>query len=93
VVPLGYADGIPRLGSSRGPVSIGGRQFTVAGRVSMDQVSIDVGDADVSRGDWVVFFGDPDNGEPSVSEWAQLASTIPYEILTGVGSRVRRVVE
>jgi alanine racemase len=93
VVPLGYADGIPRLGSSRGPVSIGGRRFTIAGRVSMDQVSIDVGDADVSRGDWVVFFGDPEDGEPSVSEWAQTASTIPYEILTGVGSRVRRVVE
>ena len=93
VVPLGYADGIPRLASSRGPVSIGGQRFTVAGRVSMDQVSIDVGDAEVSRGDWAVFFGDPENGEPSVSEWAELASTIPYEILTGVGSRVRRVVE
>ena len=93
IVPLGYADGIPRLASSRGPVSIGGQRFTVAGRVSMDQVSIDVGDADVSRGDWAVFFGDPENGEPSVSEWAELTSTIPYEILTGVGSRVRRVVE
>ena len=93
VVPLGYADGIPRLASSKGPLSIGGQRFTIAGRVSMDQVSIDVGDADVSRGDWAVFFGDPENGEPSVSEWAELASTIPYEILTGVGSRVRRVVE
>jgi alanine racemase len=59
----------------------------------MDQVSIAVGDAKVARGDWAVFFGDPDNGEPSVSEWAELASTIPYEILTGVGSRVRRVVK
>ena len=93
IVPLGYADGIPRLASSRGPVSIGGQRFTVAGRVSMDQVSIDVGDADVSRGDWAVFFGDPENGEPSVSEWAEFASTIPYEILTSVGSRVRRVVQ
>ena len=93
VVPLGYADGIPRLASSKGPVSIGGKSFTIAGRVSMDQVSIDVGDAHVSRGDWAVFFGDPENGEPSVSEWADLASTIPYEILTGVGPRVRRVVE
>ncbi len=93
VVPLGYADGIPRLASSAGPISIDGRRFVVAGRVSMDQVSIDVGDADVSRGDWAVFFGDPASGEPSVSEWAQLASTIPYEVLTGVGSRVRRVVQ
>jgi alanine racemase len=93
VVPLGYADGIPRLASSKGPVSIAGQRFSIAGRVSMDQVSIDVGDAHVSRGDWVVFFGDPENGEPSVWEWAEKASTIPYEILTGVGSRVRRVVE
>ena len=93
VVPLGYADGIPRCASSVGPVSITGQRFTIAGRVSMDQVSIDVGDAHVSRGDWAVFFGDPNNGEPSVSEWAEIASTIPYELLTGVGSRVKRVVE
>jgi len=93
IVPLGYADGIPRLASSKGPVSIGGKRLSIAGRVSMDQVTIDVGDTPVSRGDWAVFFGDPDNGEPSVSEWAELASTIPYEILTGVGSRVRRVVQ
>lgn len=93
IVPLGYADGIPRLGSSTGPVSIGGQRFSVAGRVSMDQVSIDVGNARILRGEWAVFFGDPDQGEPSVSEWANAASTIPYEILTGVGSRVRRVVQ
>ncbi len=93
VIPLGYADGIPRLASSVGPVSIGAQRFTIAGRVSMDQVSVDVGDAHVQRGDWAVFFGDPGNGEPSVSEWAELASTIPYEILTGVGSRVRRVTQ
>jgi alanine racemase len=92
VVPLGYADGIPRLASSTGPVTIGGKRFSLAGRVSMDQVSVDVGDAKVSRGDWAVFFGDPLVGEPSVSEWAEVASTIPYEILTGVGSRVGRVV-
>ena len=93
VVPVGYADGLPRLASSKGPVTVNGQRFSLAGRVSMDQVSIDVGDATVSRGDWAVFFGDPEKGEPSVSEWAELASTIPYEILTGIGPRVRRVVE
>lgn len=92
IVPLGYGDGIPRLGSSRGPVSIGGNRFQLAGRVSMDQVTIDVGDAPVSRGEWAVFFGEPSNGEPSVTEWADIAQTIPYEVLTGVGARVRRVV-
>ena len=92
IVPLGYADGLPRLASSTGPVTLGGKRFTLAGRVSMDQVTIDVGDHAVSRGDWAVFFGDPNRGEPSVSEWAEAASTIPYEILTGVGGRVERVV-
>jgi alanine racemase len=92
IVPLGYADGIPRLGSSVGPVTIAGKRFTVSGRVSMDQVTIDVGDDPVSRGDWVVFFGDPEHGEPSVTEWADCASTVPYEVLTGVGTRVKRVV-
>jgi alanine racemase len=92
VVPLGYADGIPRVGSSTGPVTISGQRFQIAGRVSMDQVAVDVGDTRVSRGDEVVFFGDPAQGEPGVWEWARVASTIPYEILTGVGARVRRVV-
>jgi alanine racemase len=92
VVPLGYADGLPRLASSAGPVTLGGKRFTIAGRVSMDQVTIDVGEHAVNRGDWAVFFGDPDRGEPSVLEWAEAASTIPYEILTGVGSRVERVI-
>lgn len=92
VVPVGYGDGIPRLGSSIGPVSINGKPFRVSGRVSMDQVTIDVGDAEVRRGDWVVFFGDPAKGEPSVTEWANCASTIAYEVFTGVGARVRRVI-
>lgn len=92
LVPLGYADGLPRLASSTGPVTLGGKRFTIAGRVSMDQVTIDVGDEPVARGDWAVFFGDPEAGDPSVTEWARAASTIPYEILTGVGRRVERVI-
>jgi alanine racemase len=92
VVPMGYADGLPRLASSAGPVTINGQRFSVSGRVSMDQVSIDVGSAAVSRGDWAVFFGDPDNGEPGVWDWAKAASTIPYEMVTGIGARVERVI-
>lgn len=92
IVPLGYADGLPRAASSTGPVTIGDDRFVIAGRVSMDQVTIDVGDSSVSRGDWAVFFGDPSAGEPSVWEWAESVSTIPYEIVTGIGARVRRVV-
>ena len=93
VIPLGYADGIPRQASHAGPVSIGGTRFLVAGRVSMDQISVDVGDHPVSVGDWAVLWGDPAEGHPSAAEWAEAAGTIPYEIVSLLGSRVPRVVQ
>ena len=93
VIPLGYADGIPRHASSAGPVSIGGTRFTVAGRVSMDQISVDVGSHPVSVGEWAVLWGDPAEGHPSATEWAEVAGTIPYEIVSLLGSRVPRVVQ
>ncbi len=90
LVPIGYADGVPRQASGRGPVVIGGRRFTVAGRIAMDQFVVDVGDAPVSVGDEVVLFGDPTLGAPSAAEWAAAADTIDYEIVTRIGPRVRR---
>ncbi len=94
LVPLGYADGVPRQASGRGPVSIGGRRFTVAGRIAMDQFVVDVGDHPVAVGDEVVLFGDPTLGVPSARDWADAADTIDYEIVTRVGARVpRREVE
>lgn len=93
LVPLGYADGIPRHASNTGPVVINGQRFTVSGRVSMDQISIDVGDHAVREGDTCVIFGDPSDGEPSANDWAEAASTIGYEIITRLGPRVVRVVE
>lgn len=90
LVPLGYADGVPRQASGRGPVTIGGRRFTVAGRIAMDQFIVDVGDHPVAVGDEVVLFGDPTLGVPSVREWAEAAATIDYEIVTRVGARVPR---
>lgn len=90
LVPLGYADGVPRQASGAGPVSIGGRRFSVAGRIAMDQFVVDVGDAPVSVGDEVVLFGDPTLGVPAASEWADAADTIDYEIVTRVGQRVPR---
>src|SRR5690606_18479552 len=73
LVPLGYADGIPRQASDRGPVLIGGRRYTVSGRVAMDQFVVDVGDARVAVGDEVVLFGDPAHGHPSATDWADAA--------------------
>ncbi|WP_309064601.1 alanine racemase [Microbacterium sp.] len=90
LVPLGYADGIPRQASSRGPVLIGGRTHAVAGRVAMDQFVVDVGDQEVAVGDEVIVFGDPTLGHPSADDWADAAGTINYEIVTRIGARVPR---
>ena len=90
LIPVGYADGIPRHASNRGPVLVGGQILPVAGRVCMDQFMIDIGDLDVAVGDDVVLFGDPKRGEPSVKDWAKAADTISYEIITRLGSRVAR---
>jgi alanine racemase len=51
---------------------------------------VDVGDSPVAVGDEVVLFGDPANGHPSVTEWADAASTIGYEMVTRIGGRVHR---
>ncbi|WP_375491953.1 alanine racemase [uncultured Jatrophihabitans sp.] len=90
LVPLGYADGVPRHAGNRGPVSIGGRRFTVDGRVCMDQFVVDVGDLDVAPGDPVVLFGSGRDGGPTAQDWADAAGTIHYEIVTRIGPRVRR---
>ncbi|NYE21286.1 alanine racemase [Microbacterium immunditiarum] len=90
LVPLGYADGVPRQASGAGPVTIGGARFRVAGRVAMDQFVVDVGDHPVSVGDEVVLFGDPTLGVPSADEWGRAAGTINYEIVTRIGPRVPR---
>jgi alanine racemase len=90
LVPLGYADGVPRAASGRGPVAIGGRRFTVAGRVAMDQFVVDVGDAPAEVGDEVVLFGDPTLGVPAADEWGAASDSINYEIVTRIGPRVAR---
>ena len=90
LVPLGYADGIPRHASGAGPVSINGHRYRVCGRIAMDQFVVDVGDAPVSVGDRAVLFGDPATGVPTADEWAAAAGTINYEIVTRIGPRVAR---
>ena len=90
VVPLGYADGIPRHASGAGPLLIGNARRTIAGRVCMDQFVVDVGDDPVADGDVVVLFGPGDSGEPTADDWAEAAATITYEIVTRIGARVPR---
>ncbi|MDF2441968.1 MAG: alanine racemase [Subtercola sp.] len=93
LVGLGYADGIPRLGSNRAPVWIRGGIHRVSGRIAMDQFVADVHDAPVEVGDRVVLFGDPRDGHPSADDWARAAETINYEIVTRIGPRFERRYE
>ncbi|MFG2027261.1 alanine racemase [Streptomyces sp. NPDC048825] len=91
LVPVGYADGIPRHASGTGPVLAGGKWRTVAGRVAMDQFAVDLGGDQPAVGERVVLFGPGDEGEPTAEDWARAAGTIAYEIVTRIGTRVPRV--
>lgn len=90
LVPLGYADGIPRQATNIGAVWLGGARRRIAGRVCMDQFVVAVGDDEVAAGDEVILFGPGSSGEPTAQDWADVLGTISYEIVTGVGARVVR---
>ena len=90
-LPLGYADGIPRSVMGRGAVHLAGAMRPIVGRVSMDSVCIDVGQAPVGVGDIATIFGRTPAGERiPVENLAAAAGTVGYEILVGVGARVPR---
>ncbi|MFD0145842.1 MULTISPECIES: alanine racemase [unclassified Streptomyces] len=91
LVPVGYADGVPRHASGRGPVLVGDRVRRVAGRVAMDQFVVDLDGDTVEPGTEAVLFGPGDRGEPTAQDWAEAADTIAYEIVTRIGARVPRV--
>jgi alanine racemase len=88
LVPIGYADGIPRSACNRGPLWAAGARRTIAGRVCMDQVVVDLGDDPAAPGDEVVLFGPGDHGEPTAQDWADAVGTISYEIVTGIRGRI-----
>src|SRR5438445_6087412 len=91
LVPIGYADGVPRHATNVGPVQINGKRYVVSGTVCMDQFVVDVGVDAVAVGDDVVLFGPGDDGEPTADDWAEAIGTINYEIVTRIGPRVPRV--
>jgi alanine racemase len=92
LVPMGYADGIPRNATNVGPVSLAGTRHTVSGRVCMDQFIVDLGPESQARaGDSVTLFGTGESGEPTAQDWAQATGTISYEIITRIGARVPRI--
>ena len=88
LVPIGYADGLPRAASGRAEVAISGVRYPVRGRIAMDQIVVEIGDAPVRPGDEVVLWGDPASGAPSADDWAEWAGTIGYELVTKIGRRV-----
>jgi alanine racemase len=91
LVPAGYADGYRRILSNRAYVLVGGRRCPVIGRVSMDQVTVDLTDVpEVRLGDEVVLIGTQGEGSIPGDEVASWADTISYEILTGISRRVPR---
>lgn len=92
LLPLGYADGIPRALGGRFEVLLGGGRRPSIGRVSMDQVVVDLGPLppNVREGDHAIFFGPGDAGEPIAQDWADALDTIHYEVVTGVRGRTVR---
>ena len=88
-IPIGYADGINRkLGNGNGFVKIQGQEAPIIGNVSMDMIIIDVTDIDCQEGDEVIIFDD----QEMVETLAKKIDTIPYEIITTISQRVKRVI-
>jgi len=90
---LGYADGLPISASNRCHVWLGGRSLPLVGRVSMDFVGVEVGDAPVEIGDEAIVFGVAKGAVLPIEALASAAQTLPYELLVRLGARVPRVYE
>ena len=87
-IPLGYADGLPRrLSNGAGEVVIHGKRCPIVGNVCMDMTMVDITEVEAKEGDSVVVFG----AGLSLVEFSKRCSTIPYEILTSIPKRVKRV--
>jgi alanine racemase len=98
LLPVGYADGVPRRLNARGRmrVLLAGQLRPVVGRVCMDQVVVDCGTdgGGVTVGDRALLFGPGHQGEPTAQDWADELDTIHYEVVTGVhGRRVHRTLD
>lgn len=85
-IACGYADGYPRHAKNGTPVEINGRRYPLAGRVSMDLITVDIGDSDVAIGDRATLWG----ATLKVEEIADHADTISYQLFTNVAQRVAR---
>jgi alanine racemase len=87
LIPVGYAEGLPRAASGKAEVSIGGKRYPILSQVAMDQFVLDVGNDPIQVGDEVTIFGDASQGVPSADDLAAASGTINYEIVTRMGGR------
>jgi len=88
IIPIGYADGLHRiLGNGVGKLMVHGRQVSILGSICMDMCMIDLTGIDASEGDEVIIFGD----HYPITELAHQMNSIPYEVLTSISRRVKRV--
>jgi alanine racemase len=88
VVPVGYADGLNRrMGNGTGKFLVRGKPAPTMGNICMDMTMIDVTGLGAVEGDEVVIFGE----NPTITTLAADLETIPYEVLTGISERVKRV--
>lgn len=88
LIPVGYADGIPRSSGNHAQINVHGTRVPVIGRVAMDQFVVELGDVAAQPNDVVHILG---NGAPSAEEWGSWSHTIGYEIVTRMGTRLPRV--
>jgi alanine racemase len=87
-IPIGYADGISRhWGNGHGFVTINNQPATIVGSICMDMLMVDVSEIPCTEGDQAIIFGE----SPTVIHIAEKLQTIPYEILTGISQRVKRM--
>ncbi len=91
VIPVGYADGIPRAMTNKGVVLINGARYPMVGTITMDQTMIHIHDAPVKTGDEVILWGESPSGSLELLELTEKINTIPYELTCAVSSRVPRV--
>lgn len=87
-IPVGYADGIPRMiGNKTGNVGINKQLVPIVGNICMDMMMLDIKDLNTNEGDEVVIF----NSNPTLEMFAEYCKTIPYEVLTSISRRVKRI--
>lgn len=95
LVAIGYGHGMPRKAGNRASVTWGAQKvrMPIVGRVAMDVLVVDAGNAAVQVGERVTFFGDPGAGELAIAEWATSVGEHPFSILASLDERVTREVK